>query len=559
MITLSGSIEIKRIYEFLEKALTEESLANYNIPIDSEGDSATLRVPLDKLRTALIGPFGIGYQLKTEKDQANGYAGLDVNGRIANTEIRNYQLYQPDQSNPFVYTDNSGALHIDGDIIQNGSTYETHAEQIYTKKDLIITREDAVAGLGIGEYTGFQANLYDGANNGQLVFDKDGWARVGDVGSLLKLATIEETPTNNLFSYWDSASSTLKTRAIAISDVTNLTTTLAGKLTGIGTINFIPKFTASGTIGISRMSDDGTDMSITSGKLKISSEMAIAYSADSWSLAGAKVPTSGTLLSIFIGANAGNTSASGVRNIFVGVQSGAVIGNGGYNSILGNYSATVLATGFYNAGLGDEVFKILAGGSGNTSIGYLSGRSIVNTHYNIFLGNEAGYYETGHASLYISSLTSAEQVNESTAKTKALIYGLNSTTTANQLLRVNGSLQVLNGNVGIGGTPTQKFELFGSLANIQMPSNGVVLNFTRSDASYITAGTSGGYLIFTTNGIGPETIGANLIMKTAGVNNMPSLPVYSSNPDALAGGLVAGDLYKSSATSTAQVLIVNAT
>ena len=71
---------------------------------------------------------------------------------------------------------------------KNGSAYETHAEQIYTKDDLIITRDGAVAGLDVGEYSGIQAHLYDGVNDGQLVFDKDGWARVGDVGDLQKLS-----------------------------------------------------------------------------------------------------------------------------------------------------------------------------------------------------------------------------------------------------------------------------------------------------------------------------------------------------------------------------------
>ncbi|HZK00506.1 MAG TPA: hypothetical protein VFC79_10875, partial [Tissierellaceae bacterium] len=42
------------------------------------------------------------------------------------------RLYQPDGTNAFVYTDNSGNLHIDGNIIQNGASYETHAEKLYT-------------------------------------------------------------------------------------------------------------------------------------------------------------------------------------------------------------------------------------------------------------------------------------------------------------------------------------------------------------------------------------------------------------------------------------------
>ena len=120
-----------------------------------------------------------------------------------------YQLYQPDKTNPFVYTDNSGALHIDGNIIQNGSSYETHAEKIYSTKDYIYLRSGSVAGLGAGEYTGIEAEKYDGVNNGRLVFDNQGWAKVGDAGSEQTLATRIDTPTNGYMAVWDDANKRL--------------------------------------------------------------------------------------------------------------------------------------------------------------------------------------------------------------------------------------------------------------------------------------------------------------------------------------------------------------
>ena len=108
-----------------------------------------------------------------------------------------YQLHQPDGTNPFVYTDNGGNLHIDGNIYQSGSTYETHAEQVYTSKDDIILRDGASAGLSTGEFAGFTIKNYDGAHDGSLKIDKDGWMRVGDVGQEQKLATIEESTLDN--------------------------------------------------------------------------------------------------------------------------------------------------------------------------------------------------------------------------------------------------------------------------------------------------------------------------------------------------------------------------
>lgn len=89
-------------------------------------------------------------------------------------------------------TEVDGTLTVNGDIIQNGSAYETHAEKLYTKKDLIITRDGAVSGLSTGDFTGIQATKYDGTNDGQLVFDKDGEARVGDVGDTQPLLTRDE-------------------------------------------------------------------------------------------------------------------------------------------------------------------------------------------------------------------------------------------------------------------------------------------------------------------------------------------------------------------------------
>ena len=74
-----------------------------------------------------------------------------------------------------------GDLTIDGNIYQRGSAYETHAEKIYTKKDMIITRDGAESPLGADELTGFKAKHYDNdGNDGILAFDRNGTARVGD-------------------------------------------------------------------------------------------------------------------------------------------------------------------------------------------------------------------------------------------------------------------------------------------------------------------------------------------------------------------------------------------
>lgn len=136
-------------------------------------------------------------------------------------------------------TEVDGDLTVNGDIIQNGSAYETHAEKLYTKKDIIITRDGAVSGLSTGEYTGIQATKYDGTNDGQLVFDKDGEARVGDVGDTEPLMTRDEIAnmTTGRPLTWDGTNKKAVCGSAAQSNALNsgITSALVTKLNGIET------------------------------------------------------------------------------------------------------------------------------------------------------------------------------------------------------------------------------------------------------------------------------------------------------------------------------------
>jgi len=127
------------------------------------------------------------------------------------------KLYTPDGETIVVYTDAQGRLHIDGDIIQSGSTYETHIEQLYTKKDHIILREGSMSPLGdpttISGLTGLIAENFDGnGDKGLLVFDSGGTARVGhwdgtepiDLNDIQPLTTRIENPDDGKFAYWDA-------------------------------------------------------------------------------------------------------------------------------------------------------------------------------------------------------------------------------------------------------------------------------------------------------------------------------------------------------------------
>lgn len=88
-------------------------------------------------------------------------------------------------------------LNVAGNIIQQGAAYETHAEKIFTTNDYIYMRDGAVGGLPVGSFAGFQVEKYDGTNDGRLVIDKDGTARVGDVGDEQPLLTRDESASLN--------------------------------------------------------------------------------------------------------------------------------------------------------------------------------------------------------------------------------------------------------------------------------------------------------------------------------------------------------------------------
>ena len=96
---------------------------------------------------------------------------------------------------------------VDGDIIQRGSSYKTHAQHVFSTDDYIVMRDGALVGLAQGDYSGFLVKKYDGVNDGRLVIDRDGVARVGDVGDEQPLLTRDEASvmSNGHLLMWDGA------------------------------------------------------------------------------------------------------------------------------------------------------------------------------------------------------------------------------------------------------------------------------------------------------------------------------------------------------------------
>lgn len=114
---------------------------------------------------------------------------------------------------------------IAGNLTVQGTQTTVHTQEIDSESDNINLRVNNPLGLENGEESGVKVLNYDGNNtNCFLGVDNQGWARVGDEGGTLeKLATIEETPTDGQFVQYDAQNKQLKTAAIP-----EATTTAAG-------------------------------------------------------------------------------------------------------------------------------------------------------------------------------------------------------------------------------------------------------------------------------------------------------------------------------------------
>jgi len=108
-----------------------------------------------------------------------------------------YQLYNPANETQVILEINAaGQVLINGDIIHNGSAYETHAQNINTPQQHITLREGAIAGLSANELAGFIIKNYDGLNDGLIAIDNNGELMIGDDGALQPVLTREPLGTS---------------------------------------------------------------------------------------------------------------------------------------------------------------------------------------------------------------------------------------------------------------------------------------------------------------------------------------------------------------------------
>lgn len=110
-----------------------------------------------------------------------------------------------------------------------------------------------------------------------------------------------------------------------------------------------------------------------------------------------------------IGSYAMPTNSSGFRNTAIGVYSLYSNLSGIENTSMGVYSSQYNSSGNNNVVIGFSANCYNQTGSNNTIIGYSAGRgtSVHNKSGNVFIGYQAGYFETGSNKLYIENSNTA--------------------------------------------------------------------------------------------------------------------------------------------------------
>lgn len=202
---------------------------------------------------------------------------------IADLKAGICKLFNPTNSTQVVLEINSaGHVLITGDILHNGTSYETHAQNINTPQAIINLRDGAIVGLNLNELAGFIIEKYDGTNNGYIAIDKDGVLRIGDAGSLQPVLTREETPVDKspmIFNSTTNRAETIQTSnqkatlasddLVLISDSENSNNTKYAKASAVK--DLIEKDL------IVYVSDDTTSVTLGIGSAAIVSESTTGY------------------------------------------------------------------------------------------------------------------------------------------------------------------------------------------------------------------------------------------------------------------------------------------
>jgi len=160
-----------------------------------------------------------------------------------------------------------GNLVVSGDLTIEGTTTTLDTQHVLAKDNTItVNSGEAGAGVTSGE-AGIEVDRGTEANYKFIFDESDDSFKVGETGTMQKVATREDTPTDSRLSYWDNATNSFKTdRGIMVDATGNI---------GIGTdtpiekfdLRGIARFTSSGTGGITLSTNSSNSGLITADNL----------------------------------------------------------------------------------------------------------------------------------------------------------------------------------------------------------------------------------------------------------------------------------------------------
>jgi hypothetical protein len=171
------------------------------------------------------------------------------------------------------------SLIVWGNLIQNGSSYTTHTEQVFVKNDFITLRDNAVSALQDGSISGLRIMIPDGSNNVILGTTNDSIMRIGwENDSLLALAAREDFPIPGGYAFWDDSSVMFKTMPIDFVKESSLGTAFVWNA-GLLDVSIVSGYTTSYIDGSlnNKVSKTGDTMS---GNLTINASLFVNGNVD---------------------------------------------------------------------------------------------------------------------------------------------------------------------------------------------------------------------------------------------------------------------------------------
>jgi hypothetical protein len=367
-----------------------------------------------------------------------------------------------------------------------------------------------------------------------LTLSTRAWRQKGDDSLGAIIATKGSGTVTSVATGYGLSGGTITTTGTLLVDTLNIATrawrqkgldSLAAlEVSGSGTTNYVPKFTAASTIGNSQIFDNGTNVGIGTGtplaKLHIGN--------------GSQSATNGasTKAQIMDGNSGGRAAL-----LTLATSTGSTVVEGQYESDASSADLRVIMGSSTNHPVvmrtnNTERLRIFANGrigvNTTTDAGYQfdvngNGRYIgaASTNSGLIVQNSTGasgtaqfYMDFGTSATLISRMFRGNGLSGTTANGLNIDNFEGFQIRANQLGGSGGTINLMGGNVGVATTsPTYQLDINGTLrsvngANFATTSGNVGINRTSTGAKLDVQAESGAWGFFLRNNVGNTTIAA---------------------------------------------------